>query len=97
MASNSIDISQYRSRIGSFSGHKLTCNMGKTSSGKMVKTNNLIESFIMLSYLLVLSNVTQKLLVISGVELNPGPAPLGMKHSMNILIFRETCTVVETT
>merc|ERR1712079_248514 len=27
----------------------------------------------MLSYLLVLSNVTQHLLIISGVELNPGP------------------------
>ena len=79
MGSNSIDISQYRSRIGTFSSHKSTCNIVKESSGKGVKTNNLMESFIMLSYLLVLSNVTQKLLIISGVELNPGPAPLGKK------------------
>ena len=53
----------------------------------MVKTNNLMESFITLSYILVLSNVTQKLLILSGVELNPGPAPLGKKYLMNMLIF----------
>merc|ERR1712226_1586727 len=35
-----------------------------------------MEAFIILSYLLVVSNVTQKLLILSGVELNPGPSTL---------------------
>ena len=78
MGANSIDINQYRSRIGSFAGNKVSCKPRKTSLGKKLKTNALIESFMMLSYLLVLANVTQILLIISGVELNPGPLyPLG--------------------
>ena len=76
MGANSIDISQYRSRIGSFSGRKLMCNKSKTSLGNKLKTNTTMECFIMLSYILVLSNVTQTLLIISGVELNPGPFSL---------------------
>ena len=79
MGSTSIDISQYRSRIGTFAGKKSTCNTSQVSSGNKLKTNTVIESFIILSYLLVLSNVTQKLLIISGVELNPGPLTLGRK------------------
>ena len=79
MGANSIDISQYRSRIGTFAGKKSTCNKSQVSSGNKLKTNTLMESFIILSYLLVLSNVTQKLLIISGVELNPGPLTLGRK------------------
>ena len=79
MGSTSIDISQYRSRIGTFSGKKHTCNKIQVSSGNKFKTNTAMESFVLLSYLLVLSNVTQKLLIISGVELNPGPFTLGKK------------------
>ena len=79
MGANSIDISQYRSRIGTFSGHKTTCSKEKVSLEKRLTTNTLMQSLIMLSYLLVLSNVTQKLLIISGVELNPGPSSLGKK------------------
>ena len=80
MGANSIDISQYRSRIGTFSGKKLTCNIGKATLENKLKTQSLMESFIIMSYLLVLSNVTQKLLVMSGVELNPGPFSLGKKY-----------------
>ena len=89
MGANSIDISQYRSRIGTFSGKKLTCNIGKATLENKLKTQSLMESFIILSYLLVLSNVTQKLLIISGVELNPGPFSLGKKYLININIFEE--------
>ena len=86
MGANSIDISQYRSRIGTFSTKKLVCKTGKSSMGNNLKSNGLMESLIILSYLLVLSNVTQKLLIISGVELNPGPFSLGKKHLINRLI-----------
>ena len=79
MGANSIDISQYRSRIGTFSGKRLTSNKIKSPLGRELKSNGVMESFIILSYLLVLSNVTQKLLIISGVELNPGPFTLGKK------------------
>ena len=77
MGANSIEISQYRSRIGTFTGKRLACKSLKSSLGCDLKSNNAMECFIMLSYLLVLSNVTQKLLIISGVELNPGPFTLG--------------------
>ena len=81
MGASSIDISQYRSRIGTFSRKKIP---GKayfgTGSFGTLRTSILKESFIMLSYLLVLSNVAQKLMIISGVELNPGPFPLGNKY-----------------
>ena len=80
MGANSIDISQYRSRIGTFARKTLTCSVGKSSAGNKLKTNTVMESLIMLSYLLVLSDVTQKLLIISGVELNPGPPPQGKKY-----------------
>ena len=80
MGANSIDISQYRSRIGTFAGKKMACNSGKTSLGHDLKANTVLESFIILSYLLILSNVTQKLLIISGLELNPGPFDIGMKY-----------------
>ena len=90
MGANSIDISQYRSRIGTFSTKKLTCKIGKPSLRRQpLETHTLMESFIILSYLLVLSNVTQKLLIISGVELNPGPFSLGKKCLINIYIFEE--------
>ena len=82
MGANSIDISQYRSRIGTFSGKKLPHNGSKASLKNELKTNSVMESFMILAYLLVLSNVTQKLLIISGVELNPGPFPLGKKLFM---------------
>ena len=80
MGANSIDISQYRSRIGTFAGAGKKLN--KASLGKEEKTNTVMESFMILAYLLVLSNVTQNLLIISGVELNPGPFQLG-----NICLF----------
>ena len=73
MGANSIDISQYRSRIGTFTGTKSPCMSSKVSSGKKIKSNTIMESFIILSCLLVLSNVTQTLLIISGLEMNPGP------------------------
>ena len=79
MGANSIDISQYRSRIGTFSGRNVVCHNGSSSAsfGNGLKTRNLLETFIMLSYLLILSGVTQKLLILSGVEINPGPFSLG--------------------
>ena len=73
MGANSIDITQYRSRIGIFAGKKITCRIRKSPLVNKMKTDTIMESFIILSYLLVLSNVTQKLLIISGLELNPGP------------------------
>ena len=79
MGANSIDISQYRSRIGTFTGKNFSGNANKASLRNVVKANTEMETFILLSYLLVLSNVTQKLLIISGVELNPGPFQLGNK------------------
>ena len=75
MGANSVDISQYRSRIGTFVGKKIACGPSKASIGNRLKSNTIMNSFIMLSYLLVISNVTQILLIISGVELNPGPGP----------------------
>ena len=82
MGANSIDISQYRSRIGTFSNKKLVCHNGSSSPsiGNGLKTKNLLESFIMLSYLLILSGVTRNLLIMSGVEINPGPFSLGKKY-----------------
>ena len=68
-----IDITQYRSRIGTFAGKKIKCNS---------VNYNIIESFILLSFLLVLSTVTKTLLIISGVELNPGPFTVGKKYLM---------------
>ena len=50
-----------------------------------MKAYTVMECFIMLSYLLVLANVTQTLLIISGVELNPGPFDIGKNHFINIL------------
>ena len=79
MGANSIDISQYRSRIGTFAGKKFSGKKDKASLRNGVKTSSVLESFVILAYLLVLSNITQKLLIISGVELNPGPFPLGNK------------------
>ena len=87
MGAASIDINQYRSTIGAFAGKRLLhgkSNAKTTSLGNKLKTNTLMDSFIMLSYLLVLSNVTQHLLIISGVELNPGPFSPG-KNSLSIL------------
>ena len=77
MGGNSIDISQYRSRIGTFAGRKSSCNTIKACFGNSLNTKISMESFMILSCLLVLSNVTQTLLIISGVELNPGPSHLG--------------------
>ena len=92
MGANSIDISQYRSRIGTFSGKKLVCHNGSSSAsfGNGLKTKNLMETFTMLSYLLVLSGVTQKLLIISGVVLNPGPSSLGKNYLFDISTLTET-------
>ena len=92
MGANSIDICQYRSRIGTFSGKTLVCHNGSSSAsvGNGLKTKNLMETFIMLSYLLILSGVTQKLLLISGVEINPGPFSLGKKLLMSISTFEKT-------
>ena len=85
MGANSIDISQYRSRIGAFSGKKFT--YGNASFGNKLMKNTVLESFLIMSCLLVLSKVTQKLLIISGIELNPGPFSLGKKHFMDIYRF----------
>ena len=84
MGANSIDICQYRSRIGTFTGNSFSGNANKASLRILVKGNTRMETFIILAYLLVLSNVTQKLLIISGVELNPGPFQLGNKFLMGI-------------
>ena len=85
MGANSIDISQYRSRIGTFVGKKMAGGSSKGSIGSRLKPNTIINSFLMLSYLLVVSNVTQILLIISGVELNPGPGPeAGNKYITSI-------------
>ena len=85
MCANSIDISQYRSRIGTFVGKKMAGGSSKGSIGSRLKPNTIINSFLMLSYLLVVSNVTQILLIISGVELNPGPGPeAGNKYITSI-------------
>ena len=65
------------------------CKTGKLSRGNNLKSNGLMESLIILSYLLVLSNVTQQLLIISGVELNPGPFPLGNKPVIDIIICQK--------
>ena len=53
MGANSIDISQYRSRIGTFTGTKSPCMSSKVSSGKKTKSNTIMESFIILSYQVV--------------------------------------------
>ena len=79
MGANSVDISQYRSRIGTFARKNIKCSTRRTSCGVGLTASNVIDSFIMLSCLLVLSDIAQQLLIISGVELNPGPSPLGMK------------------
>ena len=83
MGASSIDISQYRSRIGSFAGKKISNRKSSSraaSWGNILLTSTLMESFMILSSLLVLSNVTEMLLIIAGVELNPGPFPLGTKY-----------------
>ena len=90
MGANSVDISQYRSRIGTFVGKKIACGSSKASIGNGLKSNTIMNSFLMLSYLLVLSNITQNLLIISGVELNPGPGPeAGNKYTIST--FVRTC------
>ena len=92
MGANSIDISQYRSRIGTFAGKKVICQHRSSSAsfGNGLKTKNLMETFVMLSYLLILSGVTQKLLIMSGVEINPGPFYLGKKLLISIYTFVKT-------
>ena len=91
MGATSIDINQYRSTIGTFGGKNMLrgkCNSRTASCETKSEKNTLMESFIILSYLLVLSNVTQHLLIISGVELNPGPGEkeknLGKKTLINL-------------
>ena len=86
MGANSIDISQYRSRIGTFVGKKMAGGSSKASIGSRLKLNTIMNSFLMLSYLLVLSNVTQILLIISGVELNPGPGPEAGKNTLFVYL-----------
>ena len=80
MGANSIDISQYRSRIGTFAGKKIKCSTRRASCGVGLTASNVMDSFIMLSCLLVLSDIAQQLLIISGVELNPGPNSLGKTY-----------------
>ena len=80
MGANSIDISQYRSRIGIFTGRKLTCSKINVSLANKLKTNTGMETFIVMSFLLILSNVIHILLIISGLELNPGPFSLGNRY-----------------
>ena len=87
MGANSIDISQYRGRIGTFTSKKLNHNTRKVGLTNSLKSSNKTESFIILSYLLVMSNITQNLLIMSGVELNPGPFYLGKKYIMWMLQF----------
>ena len=84
MGANSIDISQYRSRIGTFAGKKWSRHGSKTSLQNELKTKSVMESFMILAYLLVLSNITQALLLISGLELNPGPFSIGKKLFFDI-------------
>ena len=90
MGANSIDISQYRSRIGAFTGKKLTTKTSTISLRNKLKSSTVLETFFILSYLLVLSTVTQTLLIISGVELNPGPFSLGKKYVIEICTFFKT-------
>ena len=80
MGANSIDICQYRSRIGTFAGIKIAYNLNKVSLGNKLMTNAVMETFIVMSFLLVISSVIQKLLIISGLESNPGPFSLGKKY-----------------
>ena len=68
----------YRARIGIFAGKKLTCNKRNAS------LVNATKSLILLPYLLVLSNITQILLIMSGVEINPGPSFIGKKNSIKV-------------
>ena len=79
MGANSIDIDQYRCRIGTCAGKNLYSNSFKNKG----KPNSIMESITLLSSLLVLSTITQKLLIISGLELNPGPFTLGMRYFMD--------------
>ena len=87
MGANSIDISQYRSKIGTFAGSKTFCNSSKVSMENKLQTRTVMECLIILSYLLVLSNITQQLLIMSGVELNPGPFDLGKTYFKDMRIF----------
>ena len=93
MGANSIDISQYRCTIGSFVV-KSPCNRTKMSSKNKLKTHTVLESFVILSYLLVLSDVTQNLLIISGVELNPGPFDLGKEYLIYMVTFSKNVGLV---
>ena len=77
MGANSIDISQYRSRIGTFAGKKIRCSTRRACYGIGLTASNATDAFIMLSCILVLSDIAEKLLIISGIELNPGPNFLG--------------------
>ena len=82
-----VDISQYRSRIGTFARKKISYGTSKAYIGKRLKSNTIMNSFIMLSCLLVLSDIAQQLLIISGVELNPGPFTLGKNYLTGISTF----------
>ena len=83
------DISQYRSRIGTFTGKLLICHTGSSSASfaNGLKTKNMLETFIMLSHLLIVSGVTKMVLIMSGVEINPGPFSLGKTFLMSVSTF----------
>ena len=87
MGANSIDICQYRSRIGTFAGIKTSCNLNNVSLENKFMANAVMETFIVMSFLYVISSVIQKLLIISGLELNPGPFSLGKKYWDNLILL----------
>ena len=72
---SSVSIDQWRMRIGAFSGggrfSTILSSVIKTKKG--FKVQGAGQSVILLSMLLVFSNITQMLLLEAGVERNPGP------------------------
>ena len=79
----SVSIQQWRSLIGSFMGG------GKSASRLTIKVHHGLHLrgsaniIIVAAMLLVYGNITQMLLVKSGIELNPGP--ISNKDTGNLL------------
>ena len=66
-------VSQWRCRIGCFSGICHRSQICSTKAREAIVIKHRIHAVSILSMLLIYSNIVQILLVITGVEQNPGP------------------------
>ena len=69
----SVSIQQWRSSIGSFIGGGIRSSRLTSKVGPGLRIQGSANMIVITAMLLVYANITQTLLVKSGVESNPGP------------------------